>query len=509
LPATSIFKKSLADKDDFTLTFELVPARSSRGGVYSRALEFAEHAVADGRLRAVSITENAGGHPAASPEVMGREIRERGLEVIVHLSCKDRNRNQMESQLFAWDRLGLRNLLVISGDYPQRGYCGCPKPVFDLDSVQALDLISRLNCQQESDRRNPMVRDLAPTSFVKGVAVSPFKMSEAELMGQYWKLHAKAAAGADYLITQVGYDPRKFEELLFFMNSTGLDLPALGNVFVPTMKVAKLMHEKKIPGCVIPEPLFRRMEEEGRSSDRGREARLLRAAQLLAVLKGLGYAGAHIGGPGLDFADLETILDRSASLEGQWRDLVPELLSWPKKAFYYFKVNPETGLNQTDAINLPSRPRPSVGQRISLGVHEVLFNRKRLTAKLFARLCLALDRTRFSPALDRFEYLSKWLLYGCRHCGDCTLGETAFLCPQAGCAKKLLNGPCGGSRDGWCEVFPGVRRCVYTRVYARMGTKGFAAAFRKRFIIPRDWALDRTSSWVNFFIGRDHHNTLK
>ncbi len=509
MPATSIFKKSLADKNDFTLTFELVPARSSRGGVYRRALEFADSAVADGRLRAVSITENAGGHPAASPEVMGTEIRERGLEVIVHLSCKDRNRNQMESQLFSWDRIGLRNLLVIAGDYPQRGYRGHPKPVFDLDSVQALDLISRLNCQQGDDRRNPMVRDLAPTSFVKGVAVSPFKTTEAELMGQYWKLHAKAAAGADYVITQVGYDPRKFQELLFFMEKTGLDLPVLGNVFVPTMKVATLMHERKIPGCVIPQPLFRRMRDESRAApDRGRAARLERAARLLAVLKGLGYAGAHIGGPGLGFADLSTILDRAEALADVWTEVMDDLASWPVSAFYYFARDPESGLN----LRKESRSRTQVefrrSQPLSKLIHRVFFDRRGMSGRMFSRLCLALDRGRFAPALNRFEYVIKLLFYGCRHCGDCTLEETAFLCPQSGCAKKLLNGPCGGSRDGWCEVFPGVKRCVYVRVYERLGMTAFVNRIRC-FLIPRDWALDRTSSWVNFFKGRDHHNMLK
>ncbi len=504
-----MFKKSLADKRDFTLTFELVPGRSSRGGVYRRALEFAEAAVADGRLRAVSITENAGGHPAASPEVMGIEIMERGLEVIVHLSCKDRNRNQMESQLFAWDRIGLRNLLVIAGDYPQRGYRGQPKPVFDLDTVQALDMISRLNCQQGADRRNPIVHDVAPTSFIKGVAVSPFKMLEAELMGQYWKLHAKARAGADYVITQVGYDPRKFHELLLFMEKTGLNLPVLGNVFVPTIKVAAMMYRKQIPGCVIPEPLFRRMEKESRAPDRGRSARLERAAQLLAVLKGLGYAGAHIGGPGLDFGDLETILDRAENLGRDWQGLIPGLTSWPDSAFFYFDRDPESGLNSRHESRPPAKAKVSILQRLSGMAHEFLFNRERVGSRVFARFCLALDRSRLAAALNRFEYILKRLLYSCQHCGDCTLGETAFLCPQSGCAKGLLNGPCGGSRDGWCEVFPGERRCVYVRVYERLGTVAFSRRLRHLFIIPRDWSLDRTSSWVNFFKGRDHHNMLK
>ena len=59
-----------------------------------------------------------------------------GLDVISHFSCKDKNRNQIESLLFGWDRSGLHNLLVLTGDYPKPGFQGAPKPVFDLDSVQ-------------------------------------------------------------------------------------------------------------------------------------------------------------------------------------------------------------------------------------------------------------------------------------------------------------------------------------------------------------------------------------
>ena len=106
----SSFQRSLADPEEFTLTLELVPSRGGRSTALSRALLCARDLAADGRIRAVSITENAGGHPALSPEVMGLEISDLGLDVIIHLSCKDKNRNQIESLLFAWDRLGLRNL---------------------------------------------------------------------------------------------------------------------------------------------------------------------------------------------------------------------------------------------------------------------------------------------------------------------------------------------------------------------------------------------------------------
>ena len=66
------------------------------------------------------------------------------------------------------------------------------------------------------------------------------------------------------------------------------------------------------------------------------------------------------------------------------------------------------------------------------------------------------------------EHLIKFLLFACQDCGDCTLTSLGFLCPQSRCAKYLLNGPCGGSRDGWCEIYPGRRRCLYVKAYERL-----------------------------------------
>ena len=88
--------------------------------------------------------------------------------------------------------------------------------------------------------------------FLKGVVVSPFKILESELVMQYYKLHRKILAGADFVITQLGYDARKFHELLQYMKQNQLNIPVLGNVFIPSLKVIELMHEGKLPGCLIP-----------------------------------------------------------------------------------------------------------------------------------------------------------------------------------------------------------------------------------------------------------------
>ncbi len=503
----SRFQRSLGNPDEFTLTFELVPSRGGRSREHTRALALARAAIEDGRLQAVSITENAGGHSALSPEILGMEIQSMGLDVIVHLSCKDKNRNQMESLLFAWDRMGLRNLLVITGDYPKKGYRGDPKPVFDLGSIHALDLLARMNEGQfGADKLCQIANPTRPTAFRKGGAVSPFKRSEAELAMQYYKLARKVANGADYVITQVGYDARKFEEVLLFMRDNDLRVPLLGNVFIPNLTVNGLMHRGEIPGIVIADSLHRRMiDEAAAADDRGRKARLRRAAKLLCVLKGLGYDGAHIGGPCLTFDDLRYLLDTAEELADDWRDFLGELAGDPGDFYYWYALDRTTGLNIPGQT---ARPDP-VFRRLTWydfmrGIHNLAFDPGGLLYGPMKKSCLWLDRSRLRCALAKSEHISKFLLFGCQNCGDCTLAEEAFLCPQSGCAKYLLNGPCGGSRDGWCEVYPGEKRCFYVRVYERLRAAGEEDRMRRGFVPPRDWALNNTSSWVNFFQGRDH-----
>jgi len=506
----SRFQRSLLDPDEFTLTLELVPSRGGRGAAHVRALNFARNAAADGRLQAVSITENAGGHPALAPEVLGREIMDLGLDVIIHLSCKDKNRNQIESGLFAWDRAGLRNLLVVGGDYPQRGYRGGAKPVFDLDTVHVLDLIGRLNREQPGrDRRNPAVQDLAPASFCKGVAVSPFKHLESELMLQYFKLQRKVANGADYVITQVGYDARKFQELLIFMRHNHLAAPVLGNVFVPTPGVAGLMHEGKIPGVELPDHYYAKFQQDFADTDGGRQKMLRRAARLLCVLQGLGYAGAHIGGPGLTFAELDFILAEREAVRADWPEFVREFSCWPEDSFHYYqKAQGGLALNSEERTPLPAAAT-SVLYAFSRWFHGQAFKDGGWLYSFMAGLCRRGDRGVGGGLLDRCEYLLKLLLYRCRHCGDCTLPELAFRCPQSGCAKNILNGACGGSRNGWCEVYPGRKKCFYVAVYQRLKKNGLERTLQAGFLPPRDWSLSETSSWVNFFLNRDHHNRQK
>ncbi len=495
------FTRSLYNGDEFTVTYELVPGQGSGGRRVDRLLAFAEKAKADGRIKALSITDNPGGHPALAPVAIGSDVRERGMEPLIHFSLKDKNRNQVESHLFHYHRQGFANLLVLGGDFPRPGYHGQAKPVFDLDSVQTLRLMRDMEegtYQKYFGSRRPA---FTPISCNRGCVVSPFKVAEPEQVWQYAKLLKKIEGGAQFIITQLGYDICKFEELIRFMRDNGLTVPVLGNVFVPSPAVAGYMLRGKVPGIVFPELLANIIEEEGRNSDR--ESRLIRAAKMICVLKGLGFSGVHLGGNGLRFDDVRFILDTAEELTPHWDELRRDIhFPVPGTWYLYESARPEACGEKRSPLAPGRLHSRQYGHKIA---HEFFFSPPKPAGRLFGGLCLLCARTRKSTAILRT--IEKWIkgfLFHCLMCGDCTLVELTYICPQSGCPKNLLNGPCGGSRHMTCEVHPD-RYCYWVRVYNRVARSSTPELLgRTPFLPPRDWTLDRTSSWINYFSGRDH-----
>ncbi len=499
------FRESLEDPDSFTFTFELVPGRT-RQRDFDQIIRFAEDAARDGRLHGLSITENAGGHPALSPAVVGREIQNLGLEPIIHFSCKDKNRNQIESTLFARDREGLHTLLIITGDHPRYGFMGQAKPVFDLDAVHLLRLITEMEKGFVLPPEAPGGgTQLPPMPFFKGCVVSPFKRLEAELMPQYYKLHRKVAAGARFVITQVGFDARKFDELRRYMEREGLNIPLIGGVMVLTRGLARLIHCGAVPGISVSDQLLARIEEEAQAPDGGYKAALRRAARLIAVLRGLHYDGVHICGMRPVYEDMGYLLDQAEGYYPRWPELLPEFQDAPPDTFYLFRKDPQTDLNTSEINEESQKKRPPLIFLINQAFHDLFFEPGRGLFPWAQKVAQKIKGSRLEKCFTRWEYALKWFMFECQECGDCALAELAYLCPHSQCAKGLRNGPCGGSIDGWCEVYPGRKRCLYVRVYERLKAIGREEELKYGFVPPRDWALDGTSSWLNFYLGLDHH----
>jgi methylenetetrahydrofolate reductase (NADPH) len=493
-----VFRNDLFDPGQFITTLELVPGREHGGKSVETVMRIASDAFSDGRIAAVSMTDNPGGNPSLSPDVLGSEIFKLGMDVIVHFTCRDMNRVGLESRALQLAMMGMKNILALTGDYAGQGFAGQGAPVFDLDSVSLQCLLAML-----TERINAAGD---PDGFLTGCAISPFKYTEGESFAQYAKLCRKAKAGAQYVITQLGYDARKFQELMLIQQRMGLELPTLGSVYILTPRVAAMMNQGKIPGAVVPERLLKIVQSEWKDPVQGRTAGIERAARLGVVLKGLGYRGIHIGGIHKHFESVAKILDRMKKIETRWQDFLVDFDFSPPNGFYAFaKPGASVAFPHNygqSPIQLPFWSK--LHFHLMETSHSFFFNPDASLAPLYQRLSRWCDSNASArKLLDFAENVGKQIMLGCRQCGDCAIQHLAFQCPESGCPKHIRNGACGGSRNGRCEVYPD-RWCIWHQTYLRWAYAQKTGEMVQGCIHPRKWELDHTSSWLNFHLGRDH-----
>ena len=493
-----IFKDELLNPKNFVTTIELVPGRESKGRNTDTLKGIARDAFADGRVSAVSITDNPGGNPSLSPDVLGYEIFKCGLDVIVHFTCRDLNRVGMESRALQLARMGMKNILALTGDYSGKGFGGQGKPVFDFDSVILTAMIQQLN------HRLYAAGD--PDGFFSGCGVSPFKVTEAETRAQYNKLDKKLMAGASYVITQLGYDVDKFKELMTHLNQREEQTAVMGSVYLLTPGAAGAMNRNLVPGAHVGDELLKQIQREWGDKKEGRKLAIDRAAKLGVILRGLGYRGVHIGGVHKSFDTVGAILDRMDELKGQWEDCLEEFkLERNPKGFYMYDPNPPVAEEPRPTKERIKEPLTEhLPHRVLKAAHNLFFEKENIAAPLYEKASKALDEHNKAWLLKLLlEDPFKKTMLSCQSCGDCAIQHLAFLCPESGCPKHTRNGPCGGSREGFCEVNPD-KHCVWVRAFNRLNRCGLAHTLAQDFVPPRMWELNKTSSWINFHLGRDH-----
>jgi methylenetetrahydrofolate reductase (NADPH) len=501
------FLRAALEKGQFLCTAELVLGRDH---TVAEAETFVKEAAAqpDG-IKIISVTDLPGGNPALPPEGFVSYITEHNLTPVAHLTGKDGNRSFLEGRLHALARMGVENILALTGDAPKEGFSGKPKPVYDLDSVLILWLLQAMRRGIEYSLGARTVQS-TPFDFFAGAAVNPYKVREPDQMMQFYKLQLKVAAGAQFIITQLGFNLRKLYELKQYMTREGLEhVPVLANVYVPTAKIAQMMQSGELAGCVVPDELVRRLGAEKKPQ------RLERAALMMAAVKDLGFAGAHLGGFGLSHRDFMTIVERAAVLGGDWRKRMDELVFTYPNEFYLFPLG-EGGLSDGAASYQVTRtkPHPSSMQRLSRWAHRHLIAKGSFGERFFASRLKPSNELPGDNSWRRglwYKLLEPSVLYrkatvGCVSCGDCLQDYLNYAgCSMRWCYKELRNGPCGGSRvDGTCEVHAELL-CIWNTIY--LGTLALGEdpkKFARTLIPPRDWSLDDTNALANRLAGLDN-----
>ena len=393
---------------------------------------------------------------------------------VLHYAGKGRDLKDFQNFLNEAQQASIENLLLLTGDKlkgHQDGKHGQARTRY-LESVNAV---------MEAKKQG---------GFFVGVAFNPFKYLEAERDAQYLKLHKKLKAGADFVITQLGYDLNALKQTIDFLKTAPYSAKLLACVMPLTLGRAQYMVKHQVAGIVITPHMLHVLKQEKQSGLLDR-AYIRCAIQILWCRK-MGLAGIHLSAchKAHEQSTLEQYILQYQhldieQLEALWADL------W----------HIATGREFTPELSHYSYPASSTQMiryhQLHL-MHETIFESK--LAKRIGRFIFKSEfwkKTLGASLLLKAEWITKYPIVGCESCGQCRLGETLYICPET-CPKGLANGPCGGTHLDRCEF--GDRECIHS-VKARLAKAVEQTDILKDHLIPTvPLELRGSSSWKNWYM---------
>lgn len=241
--------KEVLDRGGFAVTVEYNPPKGTNiAGLLASAKALV------GRVHAVNVTDNTAAVMRASSLSVCRLLYEMGHDPVMQVTCRDRNRLGIQSDLLGAHLLGIRNVLCLTGDYPTVGDHKDAKPVYDLDSVQIMQVIQGLN-----NGRDYAGNKLdGSADFVIGGAVTP----EADPLGPMLaKFETKVKAGAQFFQTQAVYHPEQFSAFMAAVRPFKVKV-LVGILVLRTAKMAEFMNAH-IPGVAVPQEMIAELRAAG------------------------------------------------------------------------------------------------------------------------------------------------------------------------------------------------------------------------------------------------------
>jgi len=271
----------------FVVTVELVPPRGFNADAFvDRARQLRIHGV-----DLVNVPD--GPRASARMSALAAAVlvqQQAGVETILHYACRDRNLLGMQSDLLGAHSMGVRNLLIVTGDPPQEGDYPDATAVFDVDSIGLTNVVSSLNRGLDIGGQGIGT----PTAFHVGVAVNP---GAIDLDHEVRRFAYKVEAGAEFAITQPIFDAREFAEFLARIASNRI--PILAAVMpLDSVRHAEFM-ANEVPGVRVPESVIDRMrkaEAAGRAAAEGLIIAREVAAEIRPLIQGIqiSTAGKHV-----------------------------------------------------------------------------------------------------------------------------------------------------------------------------------------------------------------------
>lgn len=300
----SVLQKAI-ESGEFAVTAEMAPPK---GTDFSEQLAAAR--LLEGRVHAVNVTDMQSACLKASSLGLCVHLKQAGLEPILQITGRDRSRMAIMGDVLSAASFGIDTILALTGDHPVVGDCKDSKPVYDLDSVGILRMLSNMEAAGTDCGGNPLAGG-APQLF-KGAAVTPVYEPRAL---QINKLRQKVEAGARYIQTQGVFDLVQLEGFLEDVEKANIRIPVMAGIIpLKSAGMARFMNEN-VPGIAVPEEMLTRLDAaavEGKEKGvKGLPARLgmEMAARMIAEIREKKLCpGVHIMAIGAE-KNVPSILD--------------------------------------------------------------------------------------------------------------------------------------------------------------------------------------------------------
>jgi methylenetetrahydrofolate reductase (NADPH) len=287
--------EKMLNSGNFVVTAELGPPRSANADFIRKKAELLR-----GKVTAVNITDNSRGVARLSSLAGCLILQESGIEPVLQMSCRDRNRIALQSELISASALGIGNVLLLTGDHQRFGDDPQAMGVFDLDGISLLSLARRMRDNGEllSGQHIP-----APPRLLLGAAANP----EGEPVDlQVLRLEKKVAAGADFIQTQAVFDLDHFRRWMAGVRAAGLHKATkilVGILLLNSAERARFIREN-VPGMRVSDDVVERL---AKAKDPKEEGKQLGRELIKFVAEIEGVAGVHI-------------------MTIAWEDAIPEVL---------------------------------------------------------------------------------------------------------------------------------------------------------------------------------------
>lgn len=276
--------KTALENGTFAVTAEMAPPK---GCDFSEQLEVAQ--VLKGRVHGVNVTDMQSACLKASSLGLCIHLKQAGIEPILQITGRDRNRMAILGDVLSAASFGIDTILALTGDHPVVGDCKQSKPVYDLDSVGILNMLSKMEQTGCDCGGNPLTS--TPALF-KGACVTP--VYEPMIL-QIHKLKQKVDAGAKYIQTQGIFDTESLKRFLDAVDRANIHVPIMAGIIpLKSAGMAKFMNAN-VPGIAVPQEqidLLASAKERGvKAADLGIDL----AAKLIADIKNENLCpGVHI-----------------------------------------------------------------------------------------------------------------------------------------------------------------------------------------------------------------------